>query len=156
MPQLTGAQSNGDKSAESESNYNAVSACRDIKAALRTLGEAEHDEAFALDLASAGGGSGSMAMVEARLSKLLERSQDLRITLRDARLKRSVRDPMAEQCIKTGFRALATAEKLSSDVETVLFAGFESSTAAAAGKQHDLIPGGIAPKPAPPATIPQP
>ncbi|HYL57859.1 MAG TPA: hypothetical protein VEU51_03240 [Candidatus Acidoferrales bacterium] len=155
MPQLTSAaQSNDNATVEPESDYNAAMACSDIKAALRALGEAEHDEAFALDLASEGGGSGSMPMVEARLSKLLERSQDLRMTLRRARVSRSARDPMAEQCIKTGFRALATAEKLSSDVETVLFAR-ESSTAAEAGPANDLIPGGIAPKPASPAPIPE-
>ena len=154
-PQLTrAAQSNDNANVEPESDYNALAACRDIKAALRTLGDAEHDEAFALDLASEGGGSGSAAMVEARLSKLLERSQDLRMTLRRARLSPSARDPMAEQCIKSGFRALATAEKLSSDVETVLFARTES--AAQAGPANDLIPGAIAPKPASPAPIPAP
>ena len=145
-PQLTVAEN-----IAPDSDYNAVAACRDIKGALQRLGEAEHDEAFALDLASEGGGTGSMAMVEARLSKLLERSQDLRMTLRRARLSRWARDPMTEQCTKTGFRALVTAEKLSSDVETVLFAGTESS--ATAGAEPLLNPGRIEQKPAPPATL---
>jgi len=57
----------------------AQAACSEIKTVLRALASAEHDEALALDLAS--GGGNSTAIVEARLSVLLDRTQDLRLAL---------------------------------------------------------------------------
>jgi len=94
-------------------------ACTEIKTALHALADAEHDESLALDLAASGGNS--TAIVEARLSVLLDRTQDLRVALRHARQSRFARDPMADQCTRMGFRALVISEKLSSDVESVLF-----------------------------------
>ena len=102
---------------------NPDAACKQIKLALHALAAAEHDEAFALDLASAGG---STAAVQARLSDLVERSQDLRIALRRVRLSKIAKDPRVEQCARMGYHALVTAEKLSSDVESVLFGGDDS------------------------------
>jgi hypothetical protein len=96
-------------------------ACSEIKTALRSLGNAEHDEALALDLASSGGNS--TAIVAARLSVLLDRTQDLRVALKHVRQSEVARDPMVDQCTRMGFRALVMSEKLSSDVETVLFGG---------------------------------
>src|SRR5208282_3101283 len=55
-------------------------ACTEIKTALHALADAEHDESLALDLAASGGNS--TAIVEARLSVLLDRTQDLRVALR--------------------------------------------------------------------------
>jgi hypothetical protein len=123
----------------------AGAACTEIKTALHALAEAEHDESFALDLAA--GGGNSAAIVEARLSVLLDRTNDLRAALKRARQSSAARDPMVDQCTKMGFRALVISEKLSSDVESVLFGGDDSFAQAPA-----LKPG--APAATPPA--PQP
>jgi hypothetical protein len=96
-------------------------ACRDIKSALHALADSEHDESLALDLASNGGNSA--AIVEARLSVLIDRTNDLRAALRRVRQSEVARDPMVEQCTRMGFRALVVSERLSTDVETVLFGG---------------------------------
>jgi len=97
----------------------AEAACTEIKTALHRLADSEHDESLALDLASSGGNSA--AIVEARLSVLLDRTQNLRVALQRARQSAVARDPMVDQCTRMGFRALVISEKLSSDVETVLF-----------------------------------
>ncbi len=102
----------------------AEAACTEIKTALHALGDAEHDESFALDLAA--GGGNSTAIVETRLSVLLDRTNDLRVALRHVRQSPAARDPMVDQCTKMGFRALVISEKLSSDVESVLFGGDDS------------------------------
>lgn len=119
-------------------------ACAEIKTALHRLAEAEHDESLALDLATSGG---NLAIVEARLSVLLDRTQDLRVALKHARQSPAARDPMVDQCTKMGFRALVISEKLSSDVETVLFGARDSFAEAPA-----LKPG--APAASPPARKP--
>ncbi len=103
------------------SDYTTETACAEIKIALHAIAGAEHDEAIALDLASSGGNSA--AMVEARLSVLLDRTQDLRVALRHVRQSAVARDPTVDQCTRMGFRALVISEKLTSDVETVLFGG---------------------------------
>ena len=96
----------------------AEAACTEIKTALHALADSEHAESLALDLAAEGG---SAAIVEARLSALLDRTQDLRAALKRARQSKAAREPMVDQCTRMGFRALVISEKLSSDVETVLF-----------------------------------
>jgi hypothetical protein len=102
----------------------AEGACAQIKTALHALASAEHDESIALDLAANGGHS--TAIVEARLSVLLDRTQDLRASLRRVRQSKVARDPMVDQCTRMGFRALVISERLSSDVESVLFGGDDS------------------------------
>jgi hypothetical protein len=106
----------------------AESACTEIKNALHALGESEHNESLALALS---GGGNSTAIVEARLSVLLDRTQDLRVALKHARASADARDPMVDQCMRMGYRALVISEKLSSDVESVLFGGDEDSVAEA-------------------------
>jgi hypothetical protein len=106
------------------SGNGAETACAEIKTALHALAGAEHDEAIALDLASSGGNSA--AIVEARLSVLLDRTQDLRLALRHVRQSAVARDTTVDQCTRMGFRALVISEKLSSDVETVLFGGYDA------------------------------
>ncbi len=102
---------------------------------------------MALDLASSGGNSA--AIVVERLSVLLDRTQDLRVALRHVRQSAVARDPMADQCTRMGFRALVISEKLSSDVETVLFGGDDSVAQAPALKS-----GSAAPAASPPAQQP--
>ncbi len=121
-------------------------ACTEIKTVLHALASAEHDEALALDLASSGGNS--TAIVEARLSVLLDRAQDLRVALRHVRHSAVARDPMVDQCTRMGFRALVISEKLSSDVETVLFGGDDSVAQAPELKSDSAAPA------APPAQQP--
>ncbi|HZC47098.1 MAG TPA: hypothetical protein VE243_11525 [Candidatus Acidoferrum sp.] len=105
----------------------AGAACNEIKTALHRLAESEHDEALALALASNGGNS--TAIVAARLSVLLERTNDLRVVLKRVRQSSVARDPIVEQCTRSGYRALVISEKLSSDVETVLYGGADSLAA---------------------------
>ena len=123
------------------SDESSESACNSIKGALHALAIAEHDEALALDLAAEGGSS---VIVEARLSAVLDRAQDLRAVLRHVRQSAVARDPMVDQCTRMGFRALVTSEKLSSDVETVLSRSPNSIAEAPA-----LRPGRNAPAPQP-------
>ena len=129
------------------SDNSADAACRSIKTALHKLADAEHDEALALDLAS--GAGNSMAIVESRLSVVLDRMQDLRAALKHARDGAVARDPTVDQCTRMGFRALVDSEKLTSDVETVLFGGEDSSRA----EPPAIRPGGAqhAPQPSLPA-----
>jgi hypothetical protein len=107
----------------------AGAACTEIKSALHALADSEHAESLALDLAA--GGGNSTAIVAARLSTLLDRTQDLRVTLRRVRQSAVARDPMVDQCTRMGFRALVISEKLTSDVEGVLFGGNGDSFAQA-------------------------
>jgi hypothetical protein len=123
----------------------AGAACTEIKTALHALADSEHAESLALDLAA--GGGNSTAIVAARLSVLLDRTNDLRVTLRRVRQSSVARDPMVDQCTRMGFRALVISEKLSSDVESMLFAGDDSFAEAPA-----LKPG--APAATPPAQQP--
>lgn len=116
----------------------AEAACTEIKTALHRLADAEHDEALALALASSGGNSS--AMVAVRLSILLERTNDLRVALRHVRQSAVARDPSTEQCTRMGYRALVISEKLSSDVETVLFGGADSVAEAPEVKSHPAAP----------------
>jgi hypothetical protein len=105
----------------------AGAVCIEIKNALHRLADSEHDEALALALASNGGNS--TAIVAARLSVLLERTSDLRVALKHARHSSVARDPIVEQCMRSGYRALVISEKLSSDVETVLYGSADSLAA---------------------------
>jgi hypothetical protein len=97
----------------------AEQSCDLIRSALGKLARAEHEQAFALDL-SAGEG-GSTPIVATQLAKLLERSADLRDTLREVRGRAPAGDQRVEECIKMGFRALAEAERLTTTVEEVLY-----------------------------------
>jgi hypothetical protein len=125
----------------------AEAACAEIKTALHALAGAEHDESLALDLASSGGNS--TAIVAVRLSVLLDRTQDLRIALRHARRSAVARDPMVDQCTRMGFRALVMSEKLSSNVESVLFGAGDSAAPAPELKSDSAAPAASPPAPQP-------
>ena len=120
----------------------AEAACTEIKTSLHALADSEHNESLALALS---GGGNSTAIVEARLSVLLDRTQDLRVALKHARESPDAGDPMVDQCTRMGFRALVISEKLTSDVESVLFGGDDSFAEAPA-----LRPGAPVSRPAPP------
>jgi hypothetical protein len=97
-----------------------ASSCERIRASVHRLAESEHAEAFALALAS--GGGGAVEIVAARLPELEIQAVQLRATLRDISSRGSPRDAAAERCVREGFRALDTAERLMSDVEEILIA----------------------------------
>ncbi len=121
------------------SDDGAEAACAEIKNALHALADSEHDEAFALDLASSGGNS--TAIVAARLSVLLDRTQELRVVLKHVRQSAVARDPNVDQCTRMGFRALVISEKLSSDVESfVVFGGNDSVAQAPELKSDSAAP----------------
>jgi hypothetical protein len=120
---ILAADTSSQSQEKASSEENSAAACNSIKTALHALAAAEQDESLALDLAAEGG---SPAIVEARLSGVLDRTQDLRAVLKRVRHSAVARTPMVDQCTRMGFRALVTSEKLSSDVETVL-SGSEDS-----------------------------
>jgi hypothetical protein len=125
----------------------ADAACTEIKTALHRLADAEHEESLALALAS--GGGNSSAIVAVRLSVLLERTNDLRVALRHVRQSAVARDASVEQCTRMGYRALVISEKLSSDVEAVLFGGADSFAQAPAVRSRPAAPAAstLAPRP---------
>ncbi len=100
--------------------YSPAKACTAIKSGLRQLADAERSEALALDLTT---DATTAAMAEVRLGVLIERSQQLRATLAAVRMSSVAHDSEVEQCVAMGFHSLASAEKLSSDVEEILYGG---------------------------------
>ncbi len=79
---------------------------------------------------------------------LLDRTQDLRVALQHARQSPVAHDPQVEECMQMGYRALVVSEKLSSDVETVLFGGADS-VANAPELQSSPAPAASPPAPQP-------
>jgi hypothetical protein len=100
--------------------YSPEKACTAIKGGLRALADAERDEALALDLTT---DTTTAAMVEVRLNVLLNRSQQLRATLAAVRMSSVAHDSEVGECVAMGFHSLESAEKLTSDVEEILYSG---------------------------------
>ncbi len=117
----------------------AESACASIQQSLDELARAERDQAFSLSLASGGGPS---TLVETKLSALLDRTNRLRSALRAARQSRVGRDPRVDQCIAMGFGALGDAERLTTDVEEMLY----QPNASRARPGSPVTPGAPAPQ----------
>jgi hypothetical protein len=113
------------------SDQSAEEACATIRSALNELAQAERAQALALDLIAAPGNS--TAMIESRLTTLLDRTSRLRRTLREVRRRSTTRDPRTEQCAKMGYHALTEAQKLASNVEELLRSP-ETGAAPAAGE----------------------
>lgn len=112
-------------------------ACGEIRTSLSGIAKAERAQALALDLVAEGA---STAVVEAPLSELLERTNELRTTLRRVRLNTAESDQSVELCTKAGFRSLVEAERLSTDVEEVLY-GPRANPLAAIGEPEEF--GGV-------------
>jgi hypothetical protein len=98
--------------------YSPEKACTAIKGGLRDLADAERSEALALDLTT---DATTAALAEVGLNALVDRSQQLRATLAAVRMSSVAHDNEVEQCVAMGFHSLASAEKLSSDVEEILY-----------------------------------
>jgi hypothetical protein len=124
-----------------ESQLTPETACAAIHRALTQLAKAERDQAFALDLDA---GGGATTMVEARLATVLDRTNTLRAALRVVRQSTVARDPRSEQCMRMGFHALVQAEKLTTNVEEVLYGPNLSRAGPHAPLRSDAAP------PAPP------
>ena len=93
-----------------------------MKTALHALADSEHAE----KIVSARSGFGRRQFDrDCRGSAVgpAQCTEDLRVTLRRVRQSAVARDPMVDQCTRMGFRALVISEKLTSDVEGVLFGG---------------------------------
>ena len=120
------------------SDNGAEAACAEIKSALRAL--ADCGTRRIVGARSCVERGNSTAIVAARLSVLLDRTQDLRVALRHVRQSAVARDPTVDQCTRMGFRALVMSEKLSSDVETVLFGGDDSVAQAPEIKSDSAAP----------------
>jgi hypothetical protein len=104
--------------AAAQADMSGKDACVRIRDALRQLAEAERQQALALDLFSKGD---SEPDVETRLSILLAKSSQLSHLLRAVRAGPVAGQPPVARCLKLGDKALFEAERLSSQVEQVLF-----------------------------------
>lgn len=102
-----------------ETHLTAETSCREIRRTLKSLAEAERNQALALHLMTDGKPT---AMVEARLTELQARISALRAILRTVRDKGPADDPEVEQCVALGFRSLFEAETLSNEIEQVVVA----------------------------------
>ncbi|HUA35462.1 MAG TPA: hypothetical protein VMA09_17770 [Candidatus Binataceae bacterium] len=98
--------------------YSAENACTAIKSAVGVLAEAERAEALGLNLTTE---KATPAVVEVRLNDLIERSDQLAATLRAVRMSSMASDSQVQDCIAMGERTLASAQKLCSDVEEILY-----------------------------------
>jgi hypothetical protein len=97
--------------------YTSENACSAIKAGMSALADSERAEALGLNLTT---NAATAAVVEVRLNDLIERSDQLRATLRAVRISSVSNDSEVQECLAMGERTLASAEKLSSDVEEIL------------------------------------
>ncbi len=95
--------------------------CLQIRATLVPLAEAERNQAFALQLYARAPGFGQ---VEAALDDLLNRSAELRKLLHRLAADDRRGEPVARGCIRRGYRSLIEAERLTKDVEQVVFANY--------------------------------
>jgi hypothetical protein len=118
-------------------------ACATIRRALRDLADAEHQQAFALDLDP--DGRGDTAMVQAQLAILLERSDQLRSALRIVRQSGVAGDENVERCTAMGFRALVEAERLTTTVEEVLYGPNLDNPPSATNLRSDAAPTAVVP-----------
>ena len=98
--------------------YSPENACGAIKSAVGVLADAERAEALGLNLTTE---KATPAVVEVRLNDLIERSDQLAATLRAVRMSSVAKDSQVQDCIAMGERTLASAQKLCSDVEEILY-----------------------------------
>jgi len=95
----------------------AGNSCSRIRQALARLGQAERDQAFALQIFS---GGGQLSMVELRYQRMQQADGDLREVLRRVRASSLGRDPSVSECLRLGYQSLFAAEKVCTEVEQIL------------------------------------
>ena len=139
-------------------------ACPEISRAVDRLAQAEHQQAFALDLYSksdAGPGPhrGALPSVEAQLAEMLARLDDLRATLQRVRAAPgAAANPTVRECLEVGESALKQGERVSSEVERVVMDARGYPPAGAASPLRSAAPAarsspGSASAPAPPGGV---
>jgi hypothetical protein len=95
----------------------AGGSCSAIRHALSGLGQAERDQAFALELFSRGG---QLSMVEVRYESMQHADGDLREILRRVRASRLGADQSVSECLRLGYQSLFASEKVGAEVERIL------------------------------------
>jgi hypothetical protein len=100
-----------------QSELAAEDACAEVRLGITQLAKAERAQADALQLARNGG---DFAPVASQLHQVLERSADLRITLRNFGQGKLAHDAAVANCLKLGNQILREAEKLTTEVEQIL------------------------------------
>ncbi len=100
-----------------QSELTGDEACAEVRGEIARLAKAEHAQADALQLARTGN---DFAPISNQLQQVLERSAELRKTLRDLGKSKSSRDPAVANCLKLGNQTLVEAEKLTTEVEQIL------------------------------------
>jgi hypothetical protein len=96
----------------------AGGSCSEIRQSLSRLGQAERDQALALQIFS---GGGQLSMVELRYQRLQQAGGDLREILRRVRASSLGEDPSVSECLKLGYQSLFASEKVGTEVEQILF-----------------------------------
>ena len=96
----------------------ASGSCAEIRQSLTRLGQAERDQALALQIFS---GGGQLSMVELRYQHLQQAGGDLREILRRVRASSLGVDPSVSECLKLGYQSLFASEKVGTEVEQILF-----------------------------------
>jgi len=108
----------GQPPGQSESaEVSAGGACSEIRESLTRLGQAERDQALALQIFS---GGGQLSMVEVRYQRLQQADADLREILRRVRASSLGSDPSVSECLKLGYTSLFASEKVGTEVEQIL------------------------------------
>ncbi len=114
---LTGAASARAGQLPDQPEASAGSSCSEIRQSLARLGQAERDQAFALQIFS---GGGQISMVELRYQRMQQADGDLREVLRRVRASSLGRDPSVSECLSLGYQSLFAAEKVGTEVEQIL------------------------------------
>jgi len=100
-----------------QSELAAEDACAEVRLGIAHLAKAERAQADALQLVRNGG---DFAPVAGQLHRVLERSADLRTTLRNLGQGKLAHDAAVANCLKLGNQILREAEKLTTEVEQIL------------------------------------
>lgn len=100
-----------------QSELSGEDACAQVRLDIARLAKAERAQADALQLARNGN---DFAPVAGQLHQVLERSADLRTTLRSLSESKLRHDAAVVNCLKVGNQILVEAEKLTTEVEQIL------------------------------------
>ncbi len=100
-----------------QSQITGDEACAEVRVEIAHLAKAERAQADALQLARNGN---DFAPVANQLHQVLDRSAELRTTLRNLGESKLARDAAVANCLKLGNQTLIEAEKLTTEVEQIL------------------------------------
>lgn len=100
-----------------QSELTGDEACAEVRGEIARLAKAERAQADALQLARNGD---DFAPVANQLHQVLERSAELRTTLRNLGKSKLTHDAAVANCLKLGNQTLVEAEKLTTEVEQIL------------------------------------